>query len=162
LNINPKYGNKYKNHLVEKEMIVPARIITKKGIVVLFQITQKGKAVLREKGLSVNEKQEGIEHKFWKFKIAEYYKNMGYEVLVEKEVNGSPDIIVNTDKRTAIEIETGSSDILGNIRRCMDTGFEEIVVVFTNKDAEKKIKAIIETKNLLSRVKLTSALSFDI
>lgn len=162
LNINPKYGNKYKNHLVENEIIVPARIITRKGIVVLFQITQKGKAVLREKGISIGAKQEGIEHKFWKYKIAEYYKNMGYEVLVEKEVNGSPDIIVNTEKRTAIEIETGNSDILGNIRRCMDTGFEEIVVVFTNKDAEKKIKNIIETKNLLSRVKLTSVLSFDI
>ncbi len=69
--------------------------------------------MLRDLGYEVKKEQESIEHKFWKFRIAEYYKNKGLDVLVEEHINGKPDIIVmNKSKKTAIEIETGNSDFI--------------------------------------------------
>jgi hypothetical protein len=163
LKINPKYGNYYKNRLIENESIKPVKIITRTGLVVLFEITGKGKALLREKGIFIEEKKEGIVHKFWKYKVAEYYQKQNYKIEIEKEINGKPDIIVeNKDKRIAIEIETGYSDFLGNVRRNLNSGFSEIIVITTNKSAEEKIHSSLVQNNLGDKVRIVSALSFDI
>ena len=62
-------------------------------------------------------------HKFWKHKIAEYYRKKGFHVLVEEHINGKPDIIaMNKLAKIAIEIETGSSDVVGNIIKNLKTG----------------------------------------
>ena len=46
------------------------------------------------------------------------------KVLVEQyHVNGRPDIIVEKDdKKIAVEIETGKSDVVGNIQRALEAG----------------------------------------
>ncbi len=74
---------------------------------------------------------EGIIHKFWKHRISEYYRSKNLDVLVEETINGRPDIIVfNHNKKAAIEIETGKSDIIGNIQRALKAGFDEVVRLF--------------------------------
>ncbi len=161
LGLNPKYGNYYKNLLVEKEIIEPVRIITRKGFVVLFEITEKGKAVLREKGVKVMGN-ESVIHKFWKEKVAEYYRNLGFKVFVEKKVNGTPDIVVEATKKVAIEIETGNSDFLSNIFQNLKNGFDEIVIVATEKEVEERIRRKLAELKLEKRIKVTNVLAFDI
>ena len=79
-----------------------------------------------------------------KDKIAEYYRNLSYTVEVEKTINGKPDIIItNQDKRTAIEVETGKSNILANILKSINS-FDLLIIVATNKDAEDKIRDIAQ------------------
>ena len=39
LGMNPKTGNKWKDSLISRDVIVPKRIITKSGWIVLFEIT---------------------------------------------------------------------------------------------------------------------------
>lgn len=162
IGIDLKAGNQCKNEMIENGFIVQRKIVTRTGWITLFELTQKGKMALRDLGYDVQNEKESIEHKFWKFRIAEYYKNKGYNVLVEEHVNGKPDIIVmNRFGRIAIEIETGSSDVVKNVEKNLKTGFDGIICVATNREAEEKIKQDLNENNLITKIKLTSVLNFE-
>jgi len=164
LKLNPKYGNKYKNLLISQGLIQPRKIITGKGWITLFDLIQKGRMLLRDLGYEGKVISEGIVHKFWKHKIAEYYRNKGFEVLVEENINGRTDIIVkNGNKKVAIEIETGKSDAIGNILKDLKAGFDEVICVATNKNVEEKIRQKLARINIENNiVKVILALSFTI
>jgi hypothetical protein len=164
LKLNPKYGNKYKNLLIAQGCIQSKKIITGKGWITLFELTQKGKAVLRDSGYDFKDTREGVVHKFWKHKISEYYRKMNLEVLVEENINGRPDIIViNQDKKVAVEIETGNSDVIGNIQKRLKANFNQIICVATNRFVEDKIRFDLKKKNITdSKIKLISVFGFDI
>ena len=164
LNLNPKYGNKFKNQLISQGCIQPRKIITGKGWITLFELTQKGKLLLRDLGYEVKLSPESIIHKFWKDKIAEYYRAKDLEVLVEENINGRPDIIVlNHDKKIAVEIETGKSDVIANIQRALKAGFDQIICVATNRYVEEKIRNQLKQHNITDdRVKVTSVFGFDV
>jgi len=120
--------------------------------------------MLRDLGYEGKVISEGIIHKFWKHKIAEYYKNQGFEVLIEENINGRPDIIVNSGKKkVAIEIETGKSDFIGNIERDLNAGFDEVICVATDKYVEEKIREELKNRNIIDeKVKVSSVFSFAI
>lgn len=160
---NPKYGNAYKNRLIAQGLIQPRRIITANGWLVLFDITQKGRMVLRDLGYDVKNTKEGIVHKFWKQRLSDYYKNRDLDVVVEETMNGRPDIVVrNQKKKVAVEIETGKSDAVGNIIRALKAGFDEVICVATNQYVADKIITDLTRKSITDkRVKVTSVLSFD-
>ncbi len=164
LKLNPKYGNTFKNLLISQGLIQPRNIITGKGWITLFDLTQKGRIVLRDLGYEEKFISEGIIHKFWKLKISEYYRKKNMEVLVEKNINGRPDIIViNGAKKTAVEIETGKSNFIANIQRALEAGFDEIICVATNRHVENKIRAELDRKNIdNNKLKVTSVFAFDI
>ena len=164
LALNPKYGNEYKDRLISESFIKPRKIITGKGWILLFDLTAKAHAALRDAGYHPTNIREGIVHKFWKNKIAQFYQAAGFKVLVEEKINGRPDIIViKHDKKTAVEIETGASDIFGNIERGLKAGFDEVVCVATNRFVEDKIRLELENKKINdARLRLTSVLSFNI
>ena len=141
LGFNPKYGNQFKNLLISQGYIQPQKIITNSGWIILFELTPKGKTVLRDIGHIIKEKSEGIIHKFWKNRLAEYYQDKNYEVLVEKEINGKPDLIViGGNMRVAVEIETGKSDAVANVEKNLKAGFDEIISVAVNEKVEEKIR----------------------
>lgn len=163
LGINPKTGNRWKDFWISHSVIVPKRIITKSGWIALFEITDKGIEVLRSTGYNVKNTSEGMEHKFWKEKIAEHYKRQGYDVAVEEERNGSADIVIKKGKeRIAVEIETGNSDHLNNITRDLNAGFKSVICVPTNRYAQHKIAQDIERQCLQEKVELILAFKFDI
>ena len=129
LKVNPKYGNYYKKLLISEGLVRPKVIITRGYRIILFELLPKGISLLRDLGYDVKEESEGVEHKFWKSNIAEYYKTRGFNVLIEEHINGKPDIIVvNGSKQIAIEIETGSSDFIKNITRDLKA-FDEMICV---------------------------------
>ncbi len=163
LGINPKTGNRWKDFLILHSVIVPKRIITKSGWIVLFEITDKGADVLRNTGYNMKNTLEGIEHKFWKEKIAEYYKRQGYSVVIEEERNGSADIAIEKGReRIAVEIETGNSEPLNNIRRDLEAGFKSVICVPTNRYVQHKIAQDIEREGIKGKVELILAFKFDI
>ena len=164
LKLNPKYGNKFKNLLISRGCIQPRKIVTNKGWITLFDLTPKGKAVLRDLGYDIKNASETIVHRFWKHKIAQYYQDKGLEVQVEPYINGRPDIVViNNDKKTAVEIETGKSDVVHNVKKALKAGFDEVICVATNRYAEDKVTHLLENANITGvKVKITSVLAFDI
>lgn len=162
LNISTGSCDKHKRKLIEDGFIEQVRIVTSSGLITLFELTLKGKSVLRDLGYEVKDDKESIEHKWWKRKISEYYKSKGYDVLVEEHFNGKPDIIViNKNKKTAVEIETGNSDYIKNITRDLNA-FDETICIATSKEVEEKIHKDLHENNLIGdRVKITSVLNFE-
>jgi hypothetical protein len=164
LKVSPETGNRYKNNLISEGFIRPRKIITNSGWITLLEPTQKGRMMLSELGYKAADDRESIEHKFWKFKIAEYYKKKGFDVLVEEHVNGRPDIIViNGEKKVAVEIETGESYAIKNIEKNLKAGFDEVVCVAVNKEVKEKIRQELEKNNLIdSKIKITCVFEFEI
>lgn len=143
LNLHPNLGNKCRKDLISERCVQSKRIVTGSGWITLFELTRKGKMVLGDFGFEFKKvMSEGVVHKFWKHRVAEFYKRKGLDVSVEEYfVNGRPDIIVREDgKKTAVEIETGKSDYVGNVRRALAAGFDEVVCVGVNRFVEGKIK----------------------
>lgn len=164
LGINRRQGNAYKQHLIEKGFIQTKEIPLKEGRITLFEITAKGKSFLNQEGFDTVEYNEGIEHRFWKWKISQYYKKSGYDVEVEKRVNGQPDILItNKNETIAVEIETGLSDALSNIEKGIKSGFSMVISIATNEGAERAIKEQLKRQNLDKdkRIRLVSARGFD-
>lgn len=164
LGLSMRKGNEAKRKLVADGLIVPRTVITKTTQMVLFELTEKSRASLRDFGHHVEEGQrEGIVHRFWKSRIADYYRNRECEVLVEEHVNGKPDVIaMRWDGRVAIEIETGASDVLGNIEKNIKAGFQEIVCVATTRELEEKVKLEVRERGLQDKVRVTSVFEFDV
>jgi len=165
LGLSMRRGNFLKHSLHTSGLIVPRRIITRKTQIVLADITMKGKALLRQAGFEIFDKSEGVEHRYWKERIAGFYREKGFNVIVEEPVNGYADIVVeNKDKRIAVEIETGNSDALANIRKDIKAGFHTILSVSTNSDVLERIKRQVKDDYLDQdeRIKLLLAQDFDI
>jgi len=163
LGINPRLGNEYKKIIISEGLVAPKRLITRQTQVLLFELTQKGKSILKELGYEVKDDNESLTHKFWKIKIAGYYKSRGFNTLVEEHINGRPDIIVvNGSIQTAIEIETGSSDFMKNISRDLKA-FDETICIATDKEVEEEIKQCLNENSLVNdKLKITSVLNFEI
>ena len=130
----------------------------------LLQLTEKGESFLKDFGYKIKDSRNGIEHKFWRWKVADYYKKKGYKVYIEKERNGKADIVVkNGNKTIAVEIETGKSDAIKNIQNDLAAGFDMIVSVATNKATEEKEKNEVINNNLNTnkKIKVISVKGFD-
>ena len=150
--------DKHKKKLIEEGYVEQKKIISSSGMVTLFELTPKGRALLNEMGCEVKDDKESVEHKFWKRKIAEHYKARGFDVLVEEHINGKPDIIViSGSKKTAVEIETGNSDYLKNIERDLRL-FDEVICVAVNKEVETRIRGELKIQD--ERVRVTSVFEF--
>jgi len=147
--VSRRKGDKYKNQLIEKEMIKPVNIPTKSGRIVLLEITDKGWQYLQDLGVQKPKKRynESLEHMYWKHKVAEYYRKHGYNVLIEEPVNGYTDIVIIKDgKRIAVEIETGKSDWRKNVEKNLKKGFSQIMIAVTNQELLLKIENEITGK----------------
>ncbi|MCX5698652.1 MAG: DUF853 family protein [Candidatus Omnitrophica bacterium] len=151
-------GNKCKDDLISNGFIAPKKIITSKGWITLFELTQQGRMMLNEIGYKTVDDKESIIHKFWKFKIGEYYRSKDFDVLIEEHINGKPDIIVmGNGKKVAVEIETGNSDYIKNIERDVKA-FDEVICVAVNKEVEARIRQELKTED--GKIKLTTSLEF--
>ncbi len=114
------------------------------GRVVLFQVTDSGKHVLRRLGRDVRDsiRSGGIEHEYWRYKTAEHLEAAGYEVRMEEPVNGYADIVAVRDgRRVAIEVETGKSNWRANLAKNESREFGLLVFVATKEQVHRRIQA---------------------
>jgi len=61
--------------------------------------------------------------------------------------------------RRAVENETGKSDILANIEKCLQEDFDYMLVVATTKQAKTKVERILKQNSLTTepRIKVECA-----
>lgn len=164
LNLNRRKGNALKDNLVNKGYIKPKEVKLSNGRMMLFELTEKARQFLEKSDYLVRRDRNGIEHRFWKWRVAEYYRKRGYKVFIEKRINGGVDVAVKKDNMSiAIEIETGTSDFISNITRDLKTGYDIVISVATNERVEKKIREQLEKKKLdkIGRIKVTSVRAFE-
>ena len=99
---------------------------------------------LKNYGYSRSWRHGGVEHLYWIKQVKKRLESRGYKVEEEFPIGNGETIdlaIIGKNKKIAIEIETGKSDAVRNIRKCLNAGFE-VVSVSVNSTAfdQAKIK----------------------
>jgi DNA-binding PadR family transcriptional regulator len=114
--------------LSSKGLIFSSSISTPKGRRRIIKITAAGRAALGQQGTTIPERNESIEHWYWKLRLAEGFRRQGHSVEIEKD---GADLAFEKDgRKIAVEIETGKSNSRSNIDRDLATGFDEIIVAW--------------------------------
>lgn len=143
-------GNTHKENLINAGLITPVEVFTKSGRVVLLQLSEEGRIEL---GLNpkADNRRGSVTHEYWKQQYAKYYQNQGYSVEIEKAIGEGKTVdllATNDDQVIAIEIETGKSDILANIKKCLTQPYQRIILVAINEKVEEMIMRLLDENHL--------------
>ena len=154
LNLSRRKGNTIRQSLAAAGLIEAVAIATRSGQVVLYQLTENGRAVCEAEHIdSGPHSRESLEHKYWVRQAAKLYEKKGFEVKYEHPVkgNGAVDILATKPGRQiVIEVETGKSDIKNNIEKIANHDVDKLVLIATNPAASSKCQKVIcniENKN---------------
>ena len=77
-----------------------------------------------------------------------FLEQKGYEVVCEHPIkgNGAIDILAQRPgERVAVEIETGKSDVKGNLEKIRNVGFDRIVLIATSPAATTVCQKVIDS-----------------
>lgn len=145
LNLTRRKVHAVKLALTRRGLIAAVDVSTGSGRTVLLALTTEGKAVLQGKGVDTTGylSRGGVEHEFWRTRIDESLREQGYAVTHEYHIdgNGAVDILaVRGDERLIVEIETGQSDAVENVRKCLAAGFGHVLVAATTHAAYEKVR----------------------
>ena len=139
LNLSRRKGNAIREALTKAGMIQAAAIATRSGQVVLNELTDFGRAVCDDLSIDAGPRpRESLEHRYWVRKACEHFERRGYDVTREHHVNGNGAVDLLAERpgeRVAVEVETGKSDIRGNLTKLRDADFDRIVLVATSAAA---------------------------
>jgi len=106
-------------------------------------LTDKGKKAISDvKIKKIFNKRGSFEHEYTKFRVGEHLRKKGYWVTYEyKLVEGKTvDLVAEKDgKKTAIEVETGKSDSVYNIKKDLEAEFDEVYSIAINNNIKEKI-----------------------
>jgi hypothetical protein len=133
MGINRYQGNQIQQRLHEKKLISWKPVSTRKGRLKVLVLTDEGKKAIPDVKIEkVFHKAGSWEHEYWKYRVGEYYRKKGYKVTFEYKIGDrkSVDVVAEKDaNRIAIEIETGKSDSIYNIKKDLEAEFDEVVCV---------------------------------
>jgi len=150
LKTSRRKGNNLKDTALREGLAEQVRVPTRSGIVVLLDLTAKGRALLAdETGIQeIPPRRGGLVHEYWKHRIADELRAKGLKVEVEAplKTGGTVDILVHTkDGPRAIEIETGKSDAKANVEKCKWAGIP-VTLVATEREVEKRLSMELPSK----------------
>jgi len=139
LHLSRRRGNAIRQHLAAAGIIEPVTIATRSGQVVLYQLTDPGRSACASARIKAGPKpRESLEHAFWVHRAAKYFQIKGYDISCEHPVkgNGAIDLLAEgKGQKVAVEVETGKSNIKGNLAKIKKAGFDRIVLVATSPAA---------------------------
>ncbi len=132
LGLKVSHGYKFIEELTALKLIIPKTVDGHK----LYELTRQGKETL---GKRIPLKgRGGLEHRYYIEKIKEHYlRNEGFTFVERDDI----DLVVETiEKKMAIQMETGKSDIQGNLTKLGRYKADLKYVVTTNPETEIRIK----------------------
>ena len=139
LHLSRRRGNAVRQSLATTGIIEAVTIATRSGQVVLYQLTDTGRAVCHSVGIEAEPKPvESLRHRYWVHRTARYFEQKGYEVAKEHPVkgNGAIDLLATKPgEKIAIEVETGKSNIKANIQNMQKGRFDRQLMVATSPNA---------------------------
>lgn len=149
LNLSTGSGNRLKDILVDQGWIESQTIELGQTRKTCLRLTKRARNALN---LNSTDPQHGsIVHEYWKRYYAQRFREQGYQVELEvPRKSGRVDVVaIKNKEKIAIEIETGKSDFLRNIRQNLAAKYNKIIVVATDKKAFERIEKILATQGLL-------------
>jgi len=151
LDTNPRQGNQIKSNLLKKGFITDVGISTATGQVKLLQLTQSGCALLPKKRRQSVIENPSLTHQYWVNEIKQVLEKNDYAVLKEHRFlsGGVVDLYATKAKiNIAVEVETSKSDVLHNVRKCMNANVNHLIIAATTKDAKAKLLAQLANAKL--------------
>ena len=147
LKLSRRKGNAIRQQLAAAGIIEPVAIATRAGQVVLYRVSDSGLSVCKSIGIEPGpSRRPSLEHEFWAAAAARHFEGRGYDVTREYAVagNGAIDLLVTRPgERVAVEIETGKSDIKGNISKLRRADFDRVVLIATSPAAATTCQRIV-------------------
>lgn len=165
LNLNVRDGTIIQHSLIDRRLIQPVTISHRDGWIKLFDITPIGRDELNSIGFNglPTQRKGGVEHQYWVNKIAKDYNNKGYMVEIEKSIGNGKTIDIEAQKgneKVAIEVETGKSDAIENIRKCLDFGYNRVISLVTTWDAYSQLQKDVQMLKLDAKVRIVCVKNF--
>lgn len=160
LRLSGDKGNRIKSRLVSDGFLEEQEIKTDGGRRLLLRPTPHARNKL---GLNQKVGRGSLAHEYWKRFYANKLREDGYAVELEApRPNGAGrvDVLAKRGKETlAVEIETGKSDVVQNVRRDLAMGVTSVIVAATDDHASRTIEPQLVRNGLLltSRVRLRLA-----
>jgi hypothetical protein len=129
-------GYKAIEELTTMRLIVPLTIEGNR----LYDVTLTGREVLGRKAF--HKGRGGLEHRYYIEKIKEHYLAREGFTFIEKD---NIDIVIDkVDKTMAIQLETGKSDIHGNLMKICRYKADLKYVLATNRETEVRLRDILK------------------
>ncbi|RKY09209.1 MAG: hypothetical protein DRP56_02945, partial [Planctomycetota bacterium] len=136
LNLSRRRGNAIRLSLSAAGIIGAVSIPIRSGQVVLYQLTDSGRGVCEYLEIDPGPAlQQSLQHRYWVRQTKHYFEKQGYDLIVEHPIkgNGAIDLFARkNDEKIAIEVETGKSDIIANLKKSKDAGFDKIILIATS------------------------------
>ena len=145
LGLSAYQGNKAKESLIKKGLIEVETISSGTGRIKILRLTPEGERLAKELGYRVTylPKNASSEHELWKKKVAEYLETRGYEVEEEKHIGRGKftDVVARKNgKKIAVEIETGKSDEIHNMKKNLEKNFDKVISLKVGKNPKKSVE----------------------
>jgi len=123
--------------------------------VTLLKLTEEERVLAASWGVNVSAlpKNASLEHQYLKKLVAEHYRGRSCGVEEEVQIGGGQavDLVAaRGDERIAIEIETGKSEVLKNIKKVLGAGFQRSEFRPVSRVADHELKQLL-LKNRLDR-----------
>jgi len=141
LSFSCRRGDIVQSSLVSRSFLSFHSVSLRHGRIKSLRLTTQGRKVL---GISDGESNRhgGGEHKYWIGRIGSELKESGYTVAEEVRIGGGKaiDLVATRDgKRIAFEIETGKSNAVANVQKCLAAGTDRVVVVATSRRTRDRL-----------------------
>jgi len=158
LGVSVDQGNRWKNQLLRAVHLTSESVIVNGSRTVLLRPTQTGQALLGPNPLEAT--RASMAHEFWKRRCAARYRGLGYRVTLEAPRKGGyVDLLAERGtERVGIEIETGKSDVIANVRNDLAERFTRVVVVCTDDAAMTVVERKLVQAGLLIPNRVTLSL----
>jgi len=134
LGMNRYQGNKARRELEEFRLIKPVNLPGRKGGYIRgYELTGNGEAFLKNLGINARSMRKGgLLHQYIIKMLSEEFEAKGLNVEIEKPIGGgrATDIVVNG--RIAVEVEVTKRDLISDLNKNLDAGFETVVFICNN------------------------------
>lgn len=151
-------GNRVKQELVAQGWLDSEVVSVGQSRKVLLRLSS---AVRGELGFDADAPpREGLAHEYWKRWYAKLFQDRGYRVSIEApRVGGRVDVLaVKNGEQIGIEVETGKSTFVQNVKNCLASGFSRVIVVATSRAALRKVDRELVRAGLLVPTRVTLVL----
>jgi Fe2+ transport system protein FeoA len=131
LGISVDAGTRLKRRLVALGLVEEERVAVGRTRRTLVRLTPSAREIAgQEDGV----RRESLAHAYWKRHYADAYRAKGYHVEIEapRPAGGRVDVLATrASESVAIEVETGKSDVVENVRRDLLSGYTRVLVIAT-------------------------------
>ncbi len=150
LGLSGDKGNRLKNQLVENGVLDEQEVKTGRTYRLLLRVTPRAREKL---GLKKHLGRGSLTHEYWKRFYAAMLRSQGYEVQLEAPRPGGVGRVDALARRGTInlvvEIETGKSDVVWNVKQNLISGFSNVLVVATDEASRAKVERQLARAGLL-------------